>query len=394
MSAGPVVFVGPSVSPAEVLAALPGAQLRPPVSRGDLHRARAEGHGEFLIIDGVFSQRLAVSPREVVDVLRDGAVVWGASSMGALRAADCGPAGMVGHGLVYRWYRAGLLVSDDEVAVATDPDRGFASVSVALINIRFALKRACRRGLLTREEHDALLARAAAMFFPQRSWRAVLHPLPEQRRASLQAFCEANDVKRRDALSAARRFARARSGLAGAPPGGGDFARVRYPGHDRLLGRSQGEVEQGLTRWLFGSGRYQRWLWPLVLGDAALTGALPAEPSERPWALRDRLPQAIAQHLGREDAGAVLVAELEFLDELDAELMRWHAHETLAAAAEGAPAAAALDRARAEVAIRHGLRHWRMLLENVEDAKLFGAIPFEWVEGCVETVARARAARG
>ncbi|MBL8955600.1 MAG: hypothetical protein JNK82_32795, partial [Myxococcaceae bacterium] len=331
MSTAPVVFVGPSVTPAEVLAVLPDAVVRPPISRGDLHRARAEGHGEFLIIDGVFSQRLAVSPREVVDVLRDGAVVWGASSMGALRAADCGPAGMVGHGLVYRWYRAGLLVSDDEVAVATDPDRGFASVSVALINIRFALKRACRAALLTREEHDTLLARAAAMFFPQRTWRAVLLPLAEPRRARLQAFCEANDVKRRDALSAARRFARARVGLAEVRASHADFARVRYPGHDRMLGRSEREVEQGLKRWLFGSGRYQRWLWPLVLADGGLTRGLSAEPAERAAGLRDRLPEAIGRLLEREDVGAVLVAELEFLEELDAELMRWHAHEALAA---------------------------------------------------------------
>ena len=390
MSAAPVVFVGPSVSPAEVLAILPGAQVRPPISRGDLHHARAEGHGEFLIIDGVFSHRLAVSPREVVDVLRDGAVVWGASSMGALRAADCGPAGMVGHGLVYRWYRAGLLVSDDEVAVATDPDRGFVSVSVALINIRFALKRACRRGLLSREEHDSLLTRAAAMFFPQRTWRAVLLPLAAPRRAEVQAFCEANDVKRRDALSAARRFARARHGLADVPRGDGDFARVRYAGHDRFCGRSAREVEQGLSRWLFGSGRYQRWLWPLVLADGELVGELPAEPQERAAALRDRLPQAISRLLEREDAGATLVAELEFLEELDAEVMRWHAHESLAASAGGAPGPAALERARAEVAIRHGVRHWRMLLENVEDSKLFGAIPMEWIEGSVETIARAR----
>ena len=54
-------------------------------------------------------------PSEVVAALRDGARVLGAASMGAIRAAECWPAGMQGVGAVYSLYRLGVISDDDEV---------------------------------------------------------------------------------------------------------------------------------------------------------------------------------------------------------------------------------------------------------------------------------------
>ena len=44
---------------------------------------------------------MAVSPTDVMDALRCGLRVYGASSMGALRAVELAPYGMIGHGSIY-----------------------------------------------------------------------------------------------------------------------------------------------------------------------------------------------------------------------------------------------------------------------------------------------------
>jgi hypothetical protein len=68
---GIVVFTGPSLEHDWVRRALPDAELLPPAARGDLYAARRRGAAVILLIDGVFTHRLAVSPREIVDVLGD-----------------------------------------------------------------------------------------------------------------------------------------------------------------------------------------------------------------------------------------------------------------------------------------------------------------------------------
>jgi hypothetical protein len=128
----------------------------PPIRRGDLYRDRLLGFRVFVILDGVFGQELAVSPREAIDVARDGAVVVGACSMGAIRAAECWPAGVEGVGAVYRLFRRGALTSDAEVAVAFSPEPPYRPVSVPLVNVRYALSRCLRDRVLSRtiaEQH-------------------------------------------------------------------------------------------------------------------------------------------------------------------------------------------------------------------------------------------------
>ena len=103
----------------------PQAQLLPPIARGDLYRSRSLGFNVFLILDGVFLERLAISPREIIDVVRDEATVFGAASMGAIRAASAGRWGCEGVGSIYRLYRRGVLASDDEVAVTFSTQRPY-----------------------------------------------------------------------------------------------------------------------------------------------------------------------------------------------------------------------------------------------------------------------------
>lgn len=200
-----VVYLGPTLPREVVAAALPGADIRPPVRRGDLHRDRMLRYSLFVLIDGVFFQDEAVSLREVVEILEDGAVVIGASSMGALRAAELWPAGMQGVGAIYRLYRRGALVADDEVAVVFDPEQPHPPLSVALVDLRWSLRRAVRRGSLERRTAEALVYRAVALPYAERTWKAIAGTsLPPELLAELAA----DSLKARDALALVDRVQR------------------------------------------------------------------------------------------------------------------------------------------------------------------------------------------
>src|SRR5512145_117295 len=163
-----IVFLGPSLEQAAAGAILP-AEYRPPAKRGDLLRAAQDGAGIIGLIDGVFHQESAVAHREILAALKKGVRVIGASSMGALRAAEMDTLGMTGIGEVYRMYRSGELVSDDEVALVFDPETGL-SLSEPLVNIRFTLREAERQGIITPQDHAALFTAAQSVFYPQRTY--------------------------------------------------------------------------------------------------------------------------------------------------------------------------------------------------------------------------------
>ncbi|AGB01767.1 TfuA-related McrA-glycine thioamidation protein [Methanoregula formicica] len=166
------VFLGPSLEREAAEKILP-AEYRPPAKRGDLLRAAEEGATIIGLIDGVFHQESAVAHREILAAVKKGIRVVGASSMGALRAAEMDTLGMTGIGEVYRLYKNGELISDDEVALVFDPETGL-SLSEPLVNIRFTLKRAETEGTITSQEHADLLAAARSVFYPQRTYPKIV----------------------------------------------------------------------------------------------------------------------------------------------------------------------------------------------------------------------------
>src|SRR5580765_3353945 len=170
----PIVYVGPTLDAAGVKEWLPEAQVMPPVRRGDLYRDRLLGFSFFLILDGVFLDELAISPREVVDVIRDAATIVGASSMGAIRAAECWTAGMHGVGSIYRMYRRGSLSSDDEVAITFSPLSPGLSATVPLVTVRYAVSRVVRRGALSKAEAAQIVRAAADLHYADRTWKSIL----------------------------------------------------------------------------------------------------------------------------------------------------------------------------------------------------------------------------
>jgi hypothetical protein len=201
-----IVFLGPSLE-RESAETILAAEYRPPAKRGDLLRAVQDGAGIIGLIDGVFHQESAVAHREILAAIRKGVTVVGSSSMGALRAAEMDTLGMTGIGEVYRMYRSGELVSDDEVALVFDPESGF-SLSEPLVNIRFTLEEAKRQGIVTVRDHTALLAAAKSIFYPQRTYGRIVSEagaaIDQETRERFLAWVKlhAVDQKRKDAVAA------------------------------------------------------------------------------------------------------------------------------------------------------------------------------------------------
>ena len=88
--------------------------------------------GRSRIVDGYFDTVPSVWHKEILVAMQRGVHVFGASSMGALRAAELHPFGMVGIGQVYEWYRDGTIDADDEVAVAHGPAEFAFAATVGL----------------------------------------------------------------------------------------------------------------------------------------------------------------------------------------------------------------------------------------------------------------------
>jgi hypothetical protein len=201
-----IVFLGPSLERATADTIVP-AEYRPPARRGDLLHAVQDGAEIIGLIDGVFHQESAVAHREILTAIKKGVRVVGASSMGALRAAEMDTLGMTGIGEVYQMYRSGDLISDDEVALVFDPESGL-SLSEALVNIRFTLKKAERQEVITPQDHAALLAAAQAVFYPQRTYGRIVSEagaaIDQETRERFLAWVKfhAVDQKRNDAVAA------------------------------------------------------------------------------------------------------------------------------------------------------------------------------------------------
>ncbi|MCP1662826.1 MAG: TfuA-related McrA-glycine thioamidation protein [Methanocalculus sp. MSAO_Arc1] len=202
---GAIVYLGPSLPHSEAEAICPDAVFLPPIRRGDLQRIPKSGVSVICIIDGYFHQDAAVGHREILSILNSGVRVVGASSMGALRAAELDTLGMEGVGLIYSLYRQGRLISDDEVALIFDPET-FAPLSDPLINIRCTLRNARRSKVITEEEERQCIGIASSLFYPERTFSRIIGEVSGDlgdRLASLQGE-SLIDQKQRDAIAALR----------------------------------------------------------------------------------------------------------------------------------------------------------------------------------------------
>jgi hypothetical protein len=169
-----IVFVGPSLTTAD-MADTDDIEFRPPAACGDIARAVIQRPAAIGLIDGLFETTAAPWHKEILWALSRDIAVFGSSSMGALRAAELQPFGMIGVGRVFEAYQNGLIEDDDEVAIQHGPkETGYINLSEALVNIRASLASAYEHGILSAEDTARLIGCAKDIFYKDRTWNNII----------------------------------------------------------------------------------------------------------------------------------------------------------------------------------------------------------------------------
>ena len=187
-----VIFAGPSLPPS-ARPAVTGLEWRPPVGRGDLYLAALQRPRLIGVVDGYFETVPTVWHKEILWALAQGIHVYGAASIGALRAAELADFGMKGVGLVYRQFRSGLIADDEEVAVLHGPaEVDYVAVTEAMVNVRSTVDGALASGIVGPNAAAALISAAKSLFYKDRAWELVQKRAAESGVASdeLDGFAE------------------------------------------------------------------------------------------------------------------------------------------------------------------------------------------------------------
>lgn len=167
MTAVPI-FIGPSW-PALHAAPPPGFVVLPPARAGDVLALLRDPPPAIAIVDGVFETAPSLWHKEILLALDRGVQVFGAASLGALRAAELHTHGMIGVGSIFEAYRDGAIDRDDAVMVAHAPgELGYAPLTVALVDMVPTI--AALGDALAPGGSALLTAIAHALFFKDRSW--------------------------------------------------------------------------------------------------------------------------------------------------------------------------------------------------------------------------------
>jgi len=174
-----VLFAGPSLY--GTTPDLTGIQLRGPAMQGDIAQAVLDGAGAIGLVDGYFDAVAAPWHKEILFALASGVTMLGASSMGALRAAECAPFGMKPIGGIALAYTSGALDDDAAVALSHGPaELGFPSVTEPLVNIQPTLARLRDLGIISEVEAEQVWQQASRIYFKDRSDEAMFAGFPSE----------------------------------------------------------------------------------------------------------------------------------------------------------------------------------------------------------------------
>ena len=174
-----VIFAGPSLPPPT--SPIAGIEWRPPVRQGDLYLAALSRPAIIGVADGYFEIMPTVWHKEILWAMAQGIHVYGAASIGALRAAELTDFGMKGIGHIYRQFHTGRLTDDDEVAVLHGPaEIDYVQVTDAMVNVRATIDRALQLGVVEPAFAARLVSIAKSLFYKDRTYEAILKAATEQ----------------------------------------------------------------------------------------------------------------------------------------------------------------------------------------------------------------------
>jgi hypothetical protein len=205
----PIIFLGPSLAHEKARKIL-DAEYKPPAKKGDFLKFATQTNVLTVIglVDGYFLQDYPPSPIEVYQlIMRKNTVVIGSASLGALRAVELEKFGMIGVGKIFQLYKRGTINADDEVAV-TFTQEAQSLQSEAMIDIRFNLFMAERKGIIDKITKKTVARVAKSVYFPYRNYGDILdktknmHPELEDNLESFRAYIDRNrqSLKEKDAI--------------------------------------------------------------------------------------------------------------------------------------------------------------------------------------------------
>lgn len=207
----PIIFLGPSLD-LQKARKIFDADYRPPAKKGDLI-SLLSGFGDtdlFVVglIDALFLQDYPPTPIEVYQLMRKrNCLVLGAASIGALRAVELEKYGMIGIGKIFELYKLRKFDADDEVAVTFNEETRSLQ-SEAMIDIRYNLLIAFKKGIIDEVTRRTTVKVAKSMYFPDRNYVNIINetekrfPHLSESMKSLRSFISLNrrSLKEKDAI--------------------------------------------------------------------------------------------------------------------------------------------------------------------------------------------------
>ncbi|ANK89513.1 MULTISPECIES: TfuA-like protein [unclassified Rhizobium] len=197
-----VLFVGPSLGGGLAAARnmSPCIDFRPPAARGDILKAVEDGATAIGLVDGYFGDLPSVWHKEILYALEHEVAIAGGASMGALRAAECAPFGMVGLGSIFKDYDSGRLLDDEAVALVHAPQAlGWLPLSVPWVDFEPTIDALYACGEISTGERKKLLLSGRFLHFSERTYARVVDEchFRKPRRDHLLAALRKNRVERK-----------------------------------------------------------------------------------------------------------------------------------------------------------------------------------------------------
>ncbi|MBK2125602.1 TfuA-like protein [Fangia hongkongensis] len=194
-----IVFSETTLSKKEVHVYLPQAKVVSSIKTGDMIQALNDGFSLAIIIDGNFDFVSSVWHKEILYAIEKDMIVIGVSSMGALRAAELYPYGMLGSGYVFESYKNNVTTDDSEVAISYYRLDETLQSTLALINIRYSLSQIKN---VVPPVLESIFNKAKSIYYKGRTWAELQAALTESEYALLkQSYV---DIKEKDAKDALR----------------------------------------------------------------------------------------------------------------------------------------------------------------------------------------------
>lgn len=182
------IFIESTLSHIDARKAYPDGDFYKSIKKGDLLKIISKGYSTIVIVDGGFDWTPSIWHKEIMIAIKMGVVVIGASSMGALRAAELRDEGMLGFGCVYKAYLDDPMKSDDEVAISFDRITGESTL--ALINLKQSV------GRCINVENNKVITKLENIHFTERTWGAIKNKLDENEYTQVKE--NYIDIKRKD----------------------------------------------------------------------------------------------------------------------------------------------------------------------------------------------------